>query len=406
MSIRLLEGVGVIPTSVYESNLLIHGRNMNVVASIPLPFKRKFNGPICAEVINAPNVRILNRLDDGLILVMRFDNSWTIYTEDMIPLYFGTYKGKEMLSPYILVDPFGCLSYVPKGCKKPRAYKSYLVRYKESDELHYITEGWHNGVIFTDTANPVFKKLFIEGLNAGIQHHPALSFVSNTGALYYKEYYPIYIEEMQITPEDIQALVPVYKQVSPRQYVTLTRRSRYAEVEEFLCNPAYIPDFVKEEIDCQLFDELTNAECGLPTQEVHEYMSYVMDMNPTLILAYEICGSAVAFVDYLGNVYYSAPIIYWESGHNIGESAATLRHFETGIKLAGFAVKPVSNISAPTVLPRVPVIGNKVWVHGKEIDLPVEVADRPDKTYAGYQDCVLQGKDAVIYLANGTSIII
>ena len=406
MSIRLLEGTSIIPTSVKEGNLLFHGFNMNVVASIPLPFKRKFNGPICAEVIEAPNVRVLTELDDGMLLVMRFDGSWTIYTSSMVPLYYGEFSNQEVFSPYLTVDPFGSLTYIPKGYKKQRAYKSYLVRYTQSNELHYISEGWTNGMVFTDTDNPVFKKLFVEGLNAGIQHHPSLSVLSDVNAIYYQNYYPIYVQHMDVTISALQGRIAVCPMTIPRNYVTLARRHAFAEVEEYLENPTYIPNYIESMIDCSMLKEYVNSDSGLTTPETHKYMDYIMQKNPEFILAFEICGNAVVFVDRLGRIYYSAPATYWESGLNVGECAGAVRHFETDTKLVGFAVKRVTDISAPTVLPRVPAKGNKVWIHGKELDIKETIADRPDKTFAGYQESVLKDKDAVIYLADGSYIIV
>lgn len=397
MSIRIVDGCGTLPTSLKDGNLLIYGYNKKIVATIPLPFKTKFNGPYVTEFIMFPNVMVLTTTDQGDVLVMRFDGSYTLYTEDLRVKGFGTFD-MNLFKSQIYADVFGSYEEIPEGKKKPRLYEAYIVRFRESDVILY-TCAYHRWIKNVCNLNdPRVYDIFVKGLNLGITGYPKLTPMQD--CLQSEEGYVVPCDDIDLTVPDIQGRLRYTTEEGYTGFNILARRCPYGEVVRSLCQKFDPPDYVKEMIDVHYLGQPDRSFSGLPKSTLLYQMACVMNLHPEYIMACEISSFVFYTVDDEGTVRnhtlydYTAETVDYE-----GQLQTRVPCAKSKYNMCGFINNRAMEISTPTILPRLPHFEGKVYVGDKEIVVPsgVTAAQRPDPMMKGYVECVAQGASCVLY---------
>ena len=405
MSIRFVEGCGSLPTSVVDGNLLVHSGE-NIVASIPLPFKKKFNGRLTSEIIRYANVLVFTIVDEDKILVMRYDGSWTIYTMDFIPIYFGQYDYNTVIKPYVLIDRFGSYKIIPIGYKKPRLYAAYLIRYPSSDIMHYTASYQQITYEVGGLDIPIVRGVYINGLNEGTDAYPCLEVSGDL--LMYETFVRIPSKVIPMAHSNLQDKILVDANGQNDLHATMARRKAYGEVEVIINKKFTPPVYSGELIDLDYLIQSGNCVDGLPLEKAVYLMAVTMNLHQELLIGSAISGFKYEYVDNYGVVYINNSRDLWEEPYDEEmHENCSVAFGQSDYKLCGYVAKPVLEISTPTVLPRVATRDGKIFVGNSVIDCGgLKVASRPDPNMAGYQECVMNGNRAVIYLEDGSYKII
>lgn len=406
MGIRFVRDCGTLPTQVVDGNLVVFGCDKKIAASIPLPFKKKLNGRLTSEFIRYDNVFVLTEVNDSDILVMRYDNSWTIYTKDMIPIYFGTYDKETVFDPYVTIDRFGSYKDIPMWKKKPRLFAAYLIRYKQTDLMHYTAVGYPCVRELSGIEDESIRTVFIKGLNIGTEGYPCLE--PALDSLVYEGWLEIPSKDTLCTDLNIQNKILRPDVMDESTYVCITRRRPYGELEYALQKRFNPPDYIWKQLDVTFMTQPDNAKAGLPQDKIMYNIAVMMNLYPDLLVGSEINGITLQFVDNFGEVSINpAQDLWYEQCDPTLHNAAVIQRGDANYKCCGYVAAKVAEISTPTVLPRLIRDGNTLYLKGASFDIGgMNVADKPDPTMAGYQECVAQGMNAVLYLADGSYKII
>lgn len=397
MSIRLVNGCGTLPTSLKDGNLLIYSYGNKIAATIPLPFKTKFNGPYSTEFIRYPNVLVITPTDQGDILVLRYDGSYTLYTSDMRPKGFGNYD-PDIIMSQVYIDKFGCYREIPEGMKKPRLYEAYLIRYRQTPIINY-TCAFHRWTKEVCNLNdPDVLDVFHKGLNLGIAGYPMLDPMQD--CLFYEKRLLIPCNDVDVSLPDLQNRIAYSTEYGYSGFNVLARRCPYGEVTRFVQGSFKPPEYIKEMIDTDYLSKPDRSFSGREKETILYQMACVMSRDPSIIFACEISSYVFFTVDDMGTVRnHRTYDITLEEVDYEGERETNIPSAKSKYNMCGYVNSTVMEISEPTVLPRLAHYQGKVYKGNKEILVPpgVTVAQRPDATMKGFVDCVQQKKDILLY---------
>ena len=397
MGIRIVDTCGTLPTSLKDGNLIIYGFNKKPVAAIPLPFKAKPSGPYNDERMKYPNVMVVTPIDGGLILVMRYDGTYTIYTDDFRPKMFGKYD-TDLWKRFIHVDRMGCFKHIPVGYKKERLYDAYVIRYEQSNAVHYTCVDHPTCKEIVNFNDQEVVDIFNKGLNLSSAGWPA--FGEFQDCLYFDDYHLIPCEDITINYHGLQNKILYSGDTDRNTWNVMYRRRSYAEVVREVQTVFKPPAFIKEILDTSYLARFSRAVVDRDKEDITYQMACIMAEHQDFIFACELNGYTVLTVDEDGFTRYHR---IYDSDTSVMDTEGTENVWvpiaDTKYSLVGYVNTPVMEISTPTILPRVPYYQGTIFVGGREIPIPADmnISKVPDASLRGFHECINSGKSCVIY---------
>lgn len=397
MGIRIVDSCGTLPTSLKDGSLIIHGHNNKPVASIPLPFKTKVNGPINNEWVKYPNVILVTPIDGNMVLVMRYDGTYTVYSLDFRPMMFGKYD-PDIWRRYIHADRMGCFKHIPTGFKKERLYDAYIIRYTQSKAVHYTSVSHPTCREIVNFSDPEVVELFNKGLTLSSAGWPALGEFQD--CLYFDDYHLIPCEEIPVSYSGLQNNILGAGVGDLEKWNMFYRRRSYAEVIHELQAEFKPPQCICEIMDTSYFSRFPRAVVKRDKEDTTYQMACIMAKHQDYILACELNGYTILTIDEDGKVRYHN---IYEQEHEYIDLEGTLNTWiataSGGYSLVGYANNRVMEISMPTVLPRVPQRNGRIYLGTQEIVIPegMKISSVPDVSLRGFAECTNTGKSCVIY---------